>query len=269
MDDALGDRMKMLERGAIMERFMPLLPLMARIDGRSFHGFTQGLERPYDARMSRMMIDTTKYLVKETGATIGYCQSDEISLCWYSSSYDSQLFFDGRVFKVVSQLAAMTTLYFYELCQEKLPPEYAKKRPTFDCRAWNVPNKTEAVNTLLWRELDASKNSISMAARSVFKHGELMNKNGSEMQEMLWQKGINWNDYPVFFRRGTFVQRKTISRKFTTTELADLPPKHKAHSTPELTFSRSEYVELDLPPLNKVANREDVIFEGADPVPTK
>ena len=263
--DALGDRMKMYERGGTPERFMPLLPVMARIDGRAFHSFVDGLSRPYDERLSRLMIDTTKYLVKETGAVMGYCQSDEISLCWYSGSADVQIFFDGRVAKLISQVAAMTSVYFYKLCSERLPPQYAAKLPTFDCRAWTVPNFQEAANTFLWRELDATKNSISMAARSAYQHKELENKNGSEMQEMLWQKGINWNDYPRFFKRGTFIQRKVVKHKFTTDELDALPPLHQARRNPELIFERSEYVELEMPPFNKVSNREAVIFQAAEP----
>ena len=263
--DALGDRMKMYERMGTPEKFMPGLPIMARIDGRAFHSFVDGLKRPYDQRLSQAMIDTTKYLVRETNAVMGYCQSDEISLCFHSPDPEVQVFFDGRVAKIISQLAAMTSVYFYEQCMEKLPPEYAKKRPTFDCRAWNVPFRYEAANTFLWRELDASKNSISMAARAYYEHGDLENKNGKEMQEMLFQKGINWNDYPRFFKRGTFIQRRIISHKFTAVELEGLPPLHHARRNPDLTFERSDYIEIDMPPFNKVVNREAVIFDAASP----
>lgn len=266
MDDSLGDRMKLYERGGSPERFMPLLPVMARIDGRAFHSFVEGLERPFDLRLSQMMIETTKYLVKETNALIGYCQSDEISLCWQSTDPNVQIFFDGRCSKIISQLAAMTSVYFYELCQERLPPKYAEKRPTFDCRAWNVPNRQEAANTFLWREIDATKNSISMAARASYEHKELQDKSGSDMQEMLFQKGINWNDYPRFFKRGTFIQRRIVPHKFTPTELEKLPPLHHARRNPELTYDRSEYHVIEMPPFGRVTNRDEVIFEGAEPI---
>jgi len=264
-DDSLGDRMKLYERMGMPERFMPLLPVMARIDGRAFHSFVDGLKRPYDDRLSQMLIDTTKWLVKETNAVIGYCQSDEISLCWQSTDPGVQIFFDGRCAKIISQLASMTSVYFYELCQERLPPEYAKKRPTFNCRAWNVPCRYEASNTFLWREWDATKNSISMAARAYYEHKDLENKNGAEMQEMLFKKGVNWNDYPRFFKRGTFVQRRIVSHKFTVKELEGLPPLHHARRNPELTYDRSEYIEVQMPPFGKVTNRDDVVFEAAEP----
>jgi tRNA(His) 5'-end guanylyltransferase len=145
-----------------------------------------------------------------------------------------------------------------------LPEEYRDKLPTFDARVWNVPNVVEGANVFLWREQDATKNSISMAARSYYSHKILMNKNGSEMQEMLFQKGINWNDYPTFFRRGTYIQRRKVERLFTAVELDKLPLKHEARRNPNLSFNRTEIIALELPPLRKITNRSEVVFYGAD-----
>jgi tRNA(His) 5'-end guanylyltransferase len=78
--------------------------------------------------------------------------------------------------------------------------------PRFDARVYVVPTLEEAVNSFLWREQDATKNSITMAASAYYSHNELMNKNGSEKQEMLFQKEVNWNDYPTFFIRVSYVQ---------------------------------------------------------------
>jgi tRNA(His) 5'-end guanylyltransferase len=211
------------------------------------------------------MIATTKFLCEHSNATIGYTQSDEISLAWWATHYDSEIFFGGRIQKMTSSLAALATGFFVANYEEFFGTGLPVKIPTFDCRVWNVPTAGEGANVFLWRELDASKNSISMAARSMFSHSELMNKNGSEMQEMMWQKGINWNDYPSFFKRGTFIQRKTLSRKFTAEELEKLPAKHAARSDPDLVIQRSEYQLVDMPPFNTVTNREAVVFAGANP----
>jgi hypothetical protein len=105
-----------------------------------------------------------------------------------------------------------------------------------------------------------------MAARAHFSHNELQDKNSSEMQEMLFQKGINWNDFPAFFRRGSYVRRVVTTRKFTTEELEALPPKHNARLNPELEVERSEIKVLELPPLGRIANREGVLFLGEAPV---
>ena len=88
LEDSLGDRMKGYEMAAEGGRLDVRLPVYARIDGRSFSKFTHGLERPFDQRMSRAMIETTKGLVDRTHARIGYTQSDEISLVYLADVWD-------------------------------------------------------------------------------------------------------------------------------------------------------------------------------------
>ncbi len=264
MKDDLGDRMKMYEAIEAGRRFIPLLPVVARIDGRSFHSFTKGLNRPYDERMTRCMIETTKYLVKETGANIGYTQSDEISLAWHSTGIKSQIWFDLRITKMVSQLAAQATLAFYREVLKQLP-EYADRLPSFDARVWQLPNRTEAANVFLWREWDATKNSISMAAAAYYNHKQLHGKNGSQKQDMLFAKGINWNDYPIAFKRGTYIQKRVTSRAYSCSEIDSLPPKHQARSNPELVVERTDFVQVDMPIFASIDNREGVIFDGVEP----
>ncbi|MEZ4450394.1 MAG: tRNA(His) guanylyltransferase Thg1 family protein [Nannocystaceae bacterium] len=266
MQDDFGDRMKMYEKMEAGRRFMPLLPIVARIDGRSFSKFTRDLERPFDARLSGLMIDTVKYLVRETNACCGYTQSDEITLGFYSDDPQSQLLFDGRISKLTSVLASMTAVYFNRHLPEVLPPAYADRLPHFDARVWTLPNLEEAANVFLWRELDAIKNSISMAARAHFSHKELDSKNGAEMKAMLEEKGVKWDEYPEFFRRGTYIQRRKTSRRFTADELEKLPPLHAARRDPELTVERTDYAPVELPPLLEVRNRAGVIFRGEAPV---
>jgi tRNA(His) guanylyltransferase len=82
-----GDRMQEYERIEAARQFMPLLPVCARLDGKSFKRFTKGLDRPYDRGLVELMIATATYLVQETQANMGYTQSDEISLVWYSGEY--------------------------------------------------------------------------------------------------------------------------------------------------------------------------------------
>lgn len=265
MSDDLGDRMKMYEMAEAGRRCMPLLPIVARIDGRSFSKFTAGLDRPYDRRLSELMIDTVKFLVRDTNAVCGYTQSDEITLAWYCPTFDSQIIFDGRISKLVSVLASLTTVYFNHHLPRFLPAEYAARLPHFDARVWNMPSLEEATNVFVWRELDAIKNSISMAARAHFSHKQIDNKNGAEMQEMLRQKGIDWSDYPDFFKRGTYIQRRKTVRKFTTDELDRLPALHEARKNPDLMVERTDYVAPLLPPLVRVKNRVDVLFAGAAP----
>lgn len=264
MDDALGDRMKMYESAEASRRFMPMLPIMARIDGRAFSSLTRGMDRPFDGGFSLCMVEAVKALMAETNACMGYTQSDEISLAWHSTTLKSQVWFDGRISKMTSQLAAQATLHFY-LAVLKVMPQYAERLPTFDARVWQVPNRTEGANVFVWREWDATKNSTSMAASCYYSHKELDGKNGSDRQEMLFQKGINWNDYPAHFKRGTYVQKRIEATPFSADELERLPAKHEARANPGLLVERSVVRVLDLPPLASVLNREALIFDGADP----
>lgn len=264
MSDTLGDRMKLYEGMEAGRRLMPLLPALARIDGRAFHSFTRGMDRPFDARFSACMVDTTLALVRDTGACMGYTQSDEITLAWHSRETRSTIWFDGRVAKMTSQLAAQATLIFYNLVLDRMS-EYARRVPTFDARVWNVPNRTEGANVFLWREWDATKNSVSMAASAYYSHTALMGKNASQKHDMLLAKGVNWNGYPPQFKRGTYVQRRDVVKHFSADELDRLPPKHNARTNPALVVERSVCSVLDMPPLGSVTNREAVIFDGALP----
>lgn len=263
MNDDLGDRMKGYE--ALTEvRLMPILPTFARIDGRAFSSFTRGMARPFDAGMSHCMISTLEDLMRETNACMGYTQSDEFTLCWNAPDRRSQIWFDGRHSKMVSQLAALTTLYFYRHVSSAMP-QYTERLPSFDARVWQVPTQAEGANVFLWREWDAVKNSITMAAREYYSDKELHMKNGSQKQEMLFQKGVNWNDYPYFFKRGTYVQRRKVLRAFTCEEVESLPAKHEARKNPDLKVERSDFLRIEMPIFSKVVNREAVIFEGAEP----
>jgi len=266
--DSLGDRMKLYEGVESGRRLMQLLPALARIDGRAFHGFTHGMERPFDATFSACVLDTTVALVRDTGACMGYTQSDEITLAWHAQTTQSQIYFDGRVAKMTSQLAAQATLIFYRLVLERMP-QYAHRLPTFDARVWNVPNRAEGANVFLWREYDATKNSISMASSAYYSHKALMGKNSSQKHDMLHVKGVNWNDYPALFKRGAYVQRRTVAIPFSTEEIDRLPLKHEARTNPDLVVERSVCSVLDMPTRSTVRNRETVIFDGAEPIVAK
>lgn len=262
----MGDRLKRYEFAETSRRLMPRLPAMARMDGVCFSRFTKGLKRPYDEELSRIMIELTKFLVEQTNACIGYTQSDEISLVMHTDNIKSQIYNDGKIVKMVGKLAAITSVRFNKLCNESpyMKAHLAKKgEPYFDARVWNVPDMQEAANSILWRELDATKNSVSMATRSVYSHKQLMHKHTGEMQEMLFQKGINWNDYPDFFKRGTFIQRRKVIKELPPETLVKIP--EHLRPLPGATCERSVFEEIKMPVFTKVINRTGVIFKGEEP----
>jgi tRNA(His) guanylyltransferase len=262
-DDLFGTRMKEYEGVEAGRRFLPMLPVCARLDGKCFHNYTAHLPRPYDVRLHNCFVEVTRELVEETNAVMGYTQSDEITLCWYSPEYKSQIWFDGRIQKMCSVLASMCTAVFNR------EAEMACINDTlafFDCRVWQLPTLEEAANSFLFREQDATKNAISMAASSMFSHKQLMNKCGAEMQEMMFQqKKVNFNEYPAWFKRGTFIQRRHEMTKFSAEELDRLPAKHEARKNPDLMIERSKVKQVEMPKFSTVTNRVGVIFNGEDP----
>jgi tRNA(His) 5'-end guanylyltransferase len=256
----LDERMRFYEQAEAGRLCMPGVPIMARLDGRNFASYTLGLEKPFDRGFRTLMIRTTRALVDQSGARVGYTQSDEITLLFYSDNFESQVYFNGKIQKMVSILASIATLEFNNGVQRWLP-NHDRSNPHFDCRVWQVPTLEEAANCFLWREQDCTRNSVEMAARTYFSHKQLHGKNTKEMQEMLFKEhGVNWNDYEPMFKRGTYIQKREISRTLSEEEHERIPPQVR----PELgqMVKRRELFELDLPPLGSIRNRVGVLVHG-------
>ena len=259
MSQSLGDRIKSYEKRYTGDQFLPGVPVVARLDGKRFSKFTKHMNKPWDPKFTEAMIATTMQLVEKTHARIGYTQSDEISLVFLAENQKSELWLGGRVQKMTSILASMGTAFF----NERLGRTSSAGPAFFDCRVFQVPSKAEAVNVLVWREFDAVRNSIQMLAHHHFSHKYLHGKNTSEMQDMLMQeRGLNWNDTSSCWKRGTYVQRQTRTAPMTPEMLAHIP-EHVRHAIPAEVI-RSEVVIRSMPPLTKVVNRVDVVFDAAD-----
>lgn len=255
--DDFGNRMKAYEAVETSRRFNPMEPIYARIDGRAFSSFTRGMERPFDARMTLAMIETTKHLLRHTHARIGYTQSDEISLVWQAERPESDVFFSGKILKMASVLASLAAAKFMSVC----PDGYAHRLPHFDCRVFGLPSRDEAANVFLWRAMDAKKNAISQVAQSVFPHKSLHYKDQYEMLEMLSAAGIDLAGYPAANRLGSFVRQVSVERELSAEELAKIPEAH----WPSGPVIRSDVVVIDMPRFNLVSNRVGVIFDGETP----
>ena len=232
--DSLGDRMKQYE-GVPKISLMRRNPVIIRIDGKAFHTFTRGFQRPFDDILIESMQETMKYLCENIqGCKIGYCQSDEISLLITDyENINTAAWFDYQVQKMCSIAASMATLafnrvfskMFYKWGNENLPDwdlggtnkpvdekliklcniyeSASEKGAMFDARCFSIP-KEEVCNYFQWRQMDCTRNSIQMVGQANFSHKELQNKKNEDIQEMLFsQKGINWNDFSTVKKRGS------------------------------------------------------------------
>jgi tRNA(His) guanylyltransferase len=211
--DALGTRMKenyeFRARSALPRRTYTII----RLDGKAFHSYTRGLERPFDLEFMDDMAETAIYLCQEVqGCKLAYTQSDEISLVLTDfEGTTTQAWFDGDQQKIVSISASSATARFNQLRPGKLA--------RFDSRAFTIPDPTEVENYFIWRQKDATRNSVSMAAQAHFSHAELQGKSVNEMQEMLFTKhDINWNDYDPRFKRGSTIAPATTFESVTYTD---------------------------------------------------
>ena len=211
---SLGDRMKMYEN--VERRYLTKgLPLIVRVDGKAFHSFTKGFERPYDAQFRSVMWLTTLDLCENImGCKLGYTQSDEITLLLTDDdSLETQPWFGKNLQKIVSIAASMATCYFNKRAREEAedaPVRIAaeKKCAMFDARAFILPHK-EVMNCFEWRQQDATRNAIESLGQYYFSHNQLNGKACNEIQDMLMtEHGVNFNDMPTWFKRGACVIKK-------------------------------------------------------------
>ena len=247
--DELGKRMKKYEsvpKTVLMRR----TPVIIRIDGKAFHTFTKGFEKPFDKILIKTMQETTKYLCENIqGAKFAYVQSDEITIILVDyDTLDTDAWFDYEVQKLCSISASMATMAFNKFLYEnvrkfsfnrteapardKLLNTYLdaiKKGAMFDARCFNIP-KEEVTNCIYWRQLDATRNSIQMVGQAHFSHNELHEKTCNMIQDMLHeQKGINWNDYPTYLKRGTAVKRDETGSWYIDLDMPQLKGDDRAY----------------------------------------
>ena len=229
--DELGTRMKEFYESVPKTRLVRRMPVAIRLDGKAFHTFTRGFEKPFDEVLGKSMRETMKYLCENIqGCVLGYTQSDEITLILVDyQNLNSCAWFDYEVQKMCSIAASMATMAFNKFFTKnvnyfEMTHEYddtineycttlvnaAEKGAMFDARVFNIP-KEEVYNLIYWRQLDATRNSIQMVGQANFSHKELQKKSCNMIQEMLFaEKGINWNDYPTHLKRGSCCIKTTI-----------------------------------------------------------
>lgn len=140
MADDLGDRMKGYERAETGRALDCRLPVVIRANGRAFHSFTKGMDRPFDNLFSLAMANTASHLLEQTHAAVAYTQSDEITLVLYDRNPSAVPLFGAKPFKLTSLIAGMASSYFAIEALRSWPEKVQASPPCFDCRAFNVPS---------------------------------------------------------------------------------------------------------------------------------
>lgn len=201
----IGDRMKRYE--SVSAWTLPRrIPVILRIDGRAFHTLTRKkFGRIWSREFVDQMIETAETVIADIhGCNFCYCQSDEISflITDYSTvSTEAWFAYDAR--KMISISASLASAVFSRIYGENV---------CFDSRVFSIPHD-EVVNYFIWRQLDATRNAIQAAGREHYSHKQLNNKSCNEMQELLFQKGINFDKFPTIRKRGFCFVNKEIDSK--------------------------------------------------------
>lgn len=225
---SLGDRMKEYEAVSDVA-MMKRVPVVVRLDGKGFSRLTKRLklDKPFDVRFLTAMADTMVSVAsKVQGCVVGYTQSDEISLVLINyRSLDAEPYFGNRVLKIASITSSMATARFNRRLVQLMPDgltgtDSEDIEAYFDSRPFTVPDATEAMNELIWRQQDCVRNSILSAA--YYEIGKVKGRkttqkmmhglNTSQLQELLFQEvGINWSTYYTpELKRGTVTYRKLV-----------------------------------------------------------
>ena len=207
--NALGQRMK--EHESVTRHILPRRCwTILRVDGRAFHSYTRGLERPFDAGFASDMDAAAIALASEvTGTVFAYVQSDEISLCISDfANPGTQPWFGGVVSKMTSVSASVATAAL----MQRRPPGENGRVPLFDSRVFPLHDADDVVDYFIWRQRDAVKNSISMAAQANFSHQKLQGLHSGQLQELLYiEARVNWHDYPDGFKHGRVITKEDVT----------------------------------------------------------
>lgn len=224
--DNLGDRMKENYENRAKTKLLRRTPVIIRLDGKAFHTFTRGFDKPFDDILIEAMQQTMLTLCKEIqGCVLGYTQSDEITLVLTDyKKLETSAWFDYDVQKICSVSASIATLAFNrsfaKQCALYAPSHSTDinnahinsiyKGALFDSRCFNIP-KEEVTNCILWRQKDATRNSINAVAQANFSHKELQGLNVNQVQDKLFkERNINWNDFPTYLKRGSCCIKREV-----------------------------------------------------------
>lgn len=202
----LGNRMKEYEKD-YRTRISRTQPVILRLDGKSFHTYTRGCEKPFDLKLMKAMDNTAIALCEEIqGAQLAFVQSDEVSILVHGyKRFTSSPWFNNYVQKMVSVSAGLASATF---TIESMKVFGEIRKAIFDCRAFALP-EWDVCNAFIWRQQDWTRNSVQMLARSMYSERQCFKKNNSQLQDMIHAKGKNWNDLPTSLKRGRCIVKES------------------------------------------------------------
>lgn len=168
---------------------------MIRVDGRSFSRFTESrFDKPFDPRMSALMRTTAEALLVELAGSTPTPRATR-----------------SRE-KLVSISAAIASSTFSLAVGE---------RACFDSRVWVGATDQRVVDYFLWRQADATRCALNgWCYWMLRKEGQTVAQATATLErqsvgwknELLFQRGINFNELPAWQRRGVGLRWETYDK---------------------------------------------------------
>lgn len=210
--DDFDEKMRVYEE-SLDQCIVPEMYMVARLDGRNFTRLTKekcDFEAPFDIRFRDMMVSTVKHLMNCGFRVVyGFTESDEISLLFHLD----EMTFGRKVRKYNSILSGETSAFFsMQLGQLGI----------FDCRIIPLPNITLVKDYFLWRQEDAHRNALNshcywmlrkQGVKPTDAQSQISNKSIAAKNELLFSNGINFNDLPMWHKRGVGIWFEDVEKE--------------------------------------------------------
>lgn len=250
---------KFFERSCQPHPLLPGVPTIVKLEGKNFKTLTQGMQKPYDPNFAMLMSHCAKELIINPGLKdISFCytRSDEVIAVLKKSS---NLFSKDPIL-ISSFISSVLSGIFTKLLP-KYFPDLENTTVAFTATIWTVPTHTEVTNYIVGRRKLTAESSFEDLVYTQFSAEDLKNKKHDAVNEMLLEKDITFDSFPVAFREGVIVKKRKTVNKFTERELELLPITHHARQRPYVKFDHWEGYEVDLQTEVQRANLESLLFE--------
>lgn len=185
--------------------------IISRLDGRNFHSLSKrlNLNKPYDDEFIEAMVNVSNDIFKEFSPLFIYTFSDEINVLLL------EIPFSGRIEKlnsVFSSLAASSLMKHINNSFKIVIDELI----SFDSRIIPLSDNNDIVSYFKWRQDESWRNCINSYGYWTLRNdfsakiatNKLKNLKSSDIHQLLFEKGINLNNLPLYQKRGIVLYKE-------------------------------------------------------------
>jgi len=187
------------------------LPIVVKLNGRSFSKLTSLLNKPFDIQFLNVMQDVCiKVAMDAEGCVFAYSFNDEIILILKNDqSIRTMPWYDNNIQKIASVTSSLASIQFFSSAQKYNLNILGA--PVFTSQVFAVPNITEAVNVLIAKQQQSIQSCISFACfyETIKEYDDislarstLTQKTIDEKIELLQDLNVDYNSLNPEFKKG-------------------------------------------------------------------